>query len=467
MTQRALMLLLLVGCGAGVRRCKDHTLLVHLTLSGAAVDADQLTVTVTVNGAPYVNPPEAHKPGVASGNLEIDFQAGYPEGSSVIVDVRASVNGVSVGEAASAPITLSPGCSAAELGLGSSGDLAGAGDAATAGDGAIMDLAHPPIDLAGVAPLMPDLLGIDLKNCVPTTENCFNGVDDDCDGLADCADPDCSGGVAPQAVCVPDPGSFTAGVTVSGGTACPGAWPSPSPIYAGLNATCDGSNCIGCNLISDWAQTDDCYVVLYDWGGTMCLSGTGNEIRTSGVCKSISTITSGDYHSIVGPNYEGFCSGAGGTATKITSWSTNEKFCSGGLVGAGCNAGSICVPAGPNHCVIKTGSQVTCPTNYTLNTTRFYTGVDDSARSCNCSCKLSGTGGCSGTPTVQLYTGSDCSTKATALNNLGCDSTQDLSSFNQALATGVTVTSHASCSTSTSQTGSAAPQNEQTVCCTP
>jgi hypothetical protein len=464
------LLVTLLGC-TEVSRCRNHTMLLHLTLGGAAVEADQLTVTVTVDGKPYVNPPEPHKPGVASGNLEIDFQSGYPQGSSVSVDVLASLNGVSVGEAASGPITLAPGCSAAELGVGSSGDLAGAGDAAVIGDGALVDLTaveHAPIDLAGVSPLMPDLLGIDLKNCVPTMENCFNGVDDDCDGLADCADPDCSGGASPQAVCVPDPGSFTAGTTVGATSACPSAWPSPTPISAGMSSTCDGSGCIGCNLISDWAQTDDCYVVLYDWGASVCLGGTGNEIRTSGVCKSISTIGGGDYHSIVGPNYEGFCSGSGGTSTKVASWGTNEKFCGGGPVGAGCNAGSMCVPAAPNHCVIKTGSQVACPTNYTLNTTRFYTSFDDSGRSCSCTCKLNGSGGCSGTPTVELFTGSDCtSAPGTQLNSLGCDASQDLSSFNQALATGVTVTSHASCSTSTSQTGSTALLGEQTVCCTP
>jgi hypothetical protein len=44
--------------------------------------------------------------------------------------------------------------------------------------------------------------------CVPSFESCTNGVDDDCDGLADCADPDC----ADQAICcVPSPESCTNG----------------------------------------------------------------------------------------------------------------------------------------------------------------------------------------------------------------------------------------------------------------
>ena len=33
--------------------------------------------------------------------------------------------------------------------------------------------------------------------CVPTgAENCFNGVDDDCNGHVDCDDPACGSGVA-------------------------------------------------------------------------------------------------------------------------------------------------------------------------------------------------------------------------------------------------------------------------------
>lgn len=37
--------------------------------------------------------------------------------------------------------------------------------------------------------------------CVPQAENCNDGADNDCDGLADCADPDCS----QDAVCSPTP----------------------------------------------------------------------------------------------------------------------------------------------------------------------------------------------------------------------------------------------------------------------
>ena len=471
MLRRTLLFALLLECGCtNVSRCKNGTLLVHLTLGGGAVAADQLVVAVTLdNGAPFVNPPQPHKPGAASGDIEIDFRSGYPQGSTITVEVRALQAGTQIGDQQTAPVVLRPGCTNTSLSIGVSADLAPASDLSGADGPAPVDLAG--VDLFGVdlsSSTVADLRSADLANCVPTTENCFNGIDDDCDGLVDCADPDCTGGASPPATCVPDPGSFTAGVTVASAIACPGTWPSPGPINAGINSTCDGTGCSGCSLISDWAQTDDCYVVVYDWGATMCLGGSGTEVRTSGVCRTFDTpAAAGNYHSVIDPYYEGFCSGVGGTATKVTpTWTTSEQFCSGGLVGGGCTPGSICVPAGPNHCVMKSGSQLTCPANYVLRATRYYTGFDDSGRTCACACNRSGTGTCSGTATVALFSGS-CAPAGGHTLASACDNTDNISGYDHVIATGVTVVGHTSCTLGTSQTNSTALLDEQTVCCTP
>src|SRR5262249_7045442 len=145
-----------------------------------------------------------HTPGVASGNVEVQFPHGYPTGASATVDVIAYSGPFTVGTG-HASATLTAGCQAATLEIGQGGgvvDLSVPG-----GDGGGDDLAMP----GGVQDLSttvvhdlatpPDMVcpggGVEL---------CFNGVDDDCDGHTDCDDPDC----APIAVCVPPAtGSFT------------------------------------------------------------------------------------------------------------------------------------------------------------------------------------------------------------------------------------------------------------------
>ena len=45
--------------------------------------------------------------------------------------------------------------------------------------------------------------------CVPSTELCTDGIDNDCDGAADCADSDCSGDPACASGCSPKGASCT------------------------------------------------------------------------------------------------------------------------------------------------------------------------------------------------------------------------------------------------------------------
>jgi len=51
---------------------------------------------------------------------------------------------------------------------------------------------------------------LDCGVCVPSTEDCTNGVDDDCDSVVDCADSDCSGDPACASSCSPSGASCSA-----------------------------------------------------------------------------------------------------------------------------------------------------------------------------------------------------------------------------------------------------------------
>ena len=81
-----------------------------------------------------------------------------------------------------------------------------------------------------------DLAGADLA-CVPgAPEDCFDGWDNNCDGLIDCADPLCN----PVAVCVPA-GAGLDHATVAGTLACPPQYPGETLLRNGLTGTCDNS----------------------------------------------------------------------------------------------------------------------------------------------------------------------------------------------------------------------------------
>lgn len=295
------------------------------------------------------------------------------------------------------------------------------------------------------------------------TEDCFDNVDDDCDGLVDCADPDCTGGSSAKAACVADPGAFAPGVIISGGASaiCPTVWPNPTTISSGINQACGRGTC------SCASPKNSCTAHIYDDGssGSCPQSNSVASADLVTTCTSSFAIPAGDYHSIA-TQWTGDCGNPTGAPAKPSpTWDDTEKFCTGGLAGGGCGAGWICVPPGPNHCAMKAGSQLGCPVNYVKRTTRYYTGFDDQSRSCQCSCSLTAPGSCMGTPTLAVWTGPGCTGASNILSN-GC-SNNDLSAFQTASLSGISVKDGPSCAIGATQIGTTTLTGEQTVCCLP
>lgn len=305
--------------------------------------------------------------------------------------------------------------------------------------------------------------------CASVTENCFNGVDDNCDGKVDCADPQCTGGdggAAPVAECVPDPGGLTAGILSTAGAdagpACPATYPTTTALYAGLTpGSCSAGSCV-CG--GGMSGTPICSASLTSKGGsvTSCNLGFGTNVfskaSTDG-CFAISpALSSGTWYTLSTPTLSGATcnpSNGGAAAKNPPTWTTTSQFCSG-VVGAGCASGQVCMPAAANHCVLETGNQAACshPGYPTINTTPYYTGYDDSGRACACTCNVSGS--CS---TVVGFGSGSCGGLLTAVG-AGCQAGLNFDHAQISAPNAPGCTPGAMEGGSTSTTGA-----ERTVCC--
>jgi hypothetical protein len=354
--------------------------------------------------------------------------------------------------------------------LGSSGGAAGSAQAGNEqagnrGGADAPDAKTEVVDAASTVDVSTDVdadrvSDVLVEVCVPAPENCFNNIDDDCDGHIDCADPDCTGGVSPEAICVADPGTFTPGVVLPVAAICPDGWPTSTIVSSDIIQGCGNGTC-GCTT-----PRSSCGAYLYAEASNLCPHATSAAFVDQAVpCATQFTIPQGTYHSVGTPEWLGDCGAPMGAAFKATPyWFNTEKLCGGGLVGAGCASGSICVPRGSNHCAMKAGSQLECPGGYLRRTRRYYTGIDDSSRSCQCACSVTSPGSCSGTPTMDLWDSAVCSGSHVTVP--GSCSSSDVSSAQYASLSGLAVTAPM-CEVEAKQIGSATLTGEQTICCTP
>jgi cysteine-rich repeat protein len=248
-------------------------------------------------------------------------------------------------------------------------------------------------------------------SCIPTgAEQCFNGIDDDCNGAADCADSACNS----KATCVPNGSRI--GILVASNTACPqGFTNGQQTLHQGIS----NGSCSGCGCSS---------------GATQCSAGL-YYYATAAACTADTANNAGTYTGQLGftcpaaPQAEGTIAGfratpmtvtpgactPGGTASPSTpAWSSDVRLCVTGSAGAGCNSGFSCVPAAPQGtlCSEKSGSG-SCPSNFNQQT--WYEAYQDTRTCGACQCTSSG-GDCS---KVKVQVGSDWGCSDTLLMSAG------------------------------------------------
>ena len=361
----ALAALIATACSPIADRCKSGTLLVTVTLAGATASADQLVVDVSLDGGAAHESVLSHAPGHPAGNVVVQFPSGYPRGHRVTVTLSASANGALLGSA-SADATLADVCAVAAITVDTGGaDLS---TAATGDDLATSDdLARAGGDMA---------TGPDMTGCT-ATENCFNGIDDDCNGKTDCDDPNC----APTAICVPaatapfgyitqEPfGGSCASDATSGGTLY-----ASNPGGGGCNAASCGCNDSGCStLVRQWS--DGCPGTVF---GSFSAT-VGNTC--SHALNGLNNLDPGS------PSGTLSCATTGSATPVNPPVMTKALRCDVTNLGHCTVANTVCVPRSSsvhNQCIIASGAQ-TCPSGYPNGASWYASYTDNRACSCVCS----------------------------------------------------------------------------------
>jgi hypothetical protein len=221
-------------------------------------------------------------------------------------------------------------------------------------------------------------------------EQCWNGEDDDCDGMPDCADSECQ----PVAMCVPAVDDFRVGVQLpSVSAACPASFTrAPTVLRTGLKSA--SSSCGGCSCdLANGSACNPLQMTLWFCGinDELCNDACRADRNGIAVSKLIANVPPMDHPECSRPEFPapsacelvtcelmGFkvrgggmksnlCSAAGKPSLPAASWTRETLFCEAEQrSAAGCPAGGVCVPkpATGTVCAVVPGSR-SCPAGFT------------------------------------------------------------------------------------------------------
>jgi hypothetical protein len=304
---------------------------------------------------------------------------------------------------------------------------------------------------------------------VCVTENCTNGIDDDLDGLVDCADTDCNAGFT----CVPE---------------APMGWTGPVLLYEGspaLKPSCGqigaADSFVGSNNLQ--APNDSCSACSCKPQGVVCTAqalSTYSDQACTTVKPSIAQPAAKACVDVnVNPPLKSYaaappttalanasCSPEGGVLNaSAPSWNTAALACAPSTLGSGCGAANVCAlagsaPFGSGACVWQSGVQA-CPAGYPVQHT-YYTGTSDTRACAACACSGVPSGSCK--MNTEVYGNTGCGGLADLVaNDGGCHKAQTAKSIRPvADLSGIT-----GCAPSGGElSGTLTPNGDTTVCCT-
>jgi hypothetical protein len=222
------------------------------------------------------------------------------------------------------------------------------------------------------------------------TEDCLDGVDNDGNALADCADPACQ----PAYECVPDAtASAWQGyyqLTTSSFPATPQACPdnsNPEVVFSGPGAAAQCAAC-GCGTATGTCS----YPSLGLWGNSNDCNGgqTYTYTPNDGNCHTFpvncgNTCSFDQRASITTPSSPvnpPSCPASGGAATIGDMWNNEHHACQLPSAGGGCNANEVCVP---KQSCVRQAAALACPLDWSKALATFSSATD--TRDCSmCTC---------------------------------------------------------------------------------
>ena len=256
-------------------------------------------------------------------------------------------------------------------------------------------------------------------------EICNNGIDDNCDGLIDCADPYCTSNPGGWAcTSLPNSGGWSINAYDSTGRpACPSDFGNGSfDVISSIGGAADSCQCecsihdkAYCEGTWKWnaSSTTTCPSPIggLDIKEGYCTANAGDNLNPSlnfaGAASSVSTVA-------------GTCDASGDvTNTPAVTYKSGEA-CYLGTAGSGCSSGEVCAPAAPTGYLLCSiiGNATSCPAG---TSEPVFTGYHDGRGCGTCTCSGTSALGCTleGVdfwPTATCGSGTGCYMDTTCKN---------------------------------------------------
>jgi hypothetical protein len=221
------------------------------------------------------------------------------------------------------------------------------------------------------------------SSCVRIPESdCLDGLDNNGDGLIDCADPSCT-----MVQCVPSSASPVGTVE----TSCTGTI-TGTHINQGFSAP---TSCHACGC----STAGTCSFSIYaDNTGNGCVNAN-TLLGTFTAANTCIMVTPAGYYSMnaVG-SANATCSALQTGMPDATTYSTSKSFCPStkSSAASACPANQVCVPKPATGSICTLVNGTTCPSGYATNTGTWYgDGTTSDTRSCTCTgCTTTSMGSC-------------------------------------------------------------------------